>query len=361
MNDTFLERLRDDPIVRILADANPSFMSYVDADYRYQFCNRAYEEFFGKRREDVIGRTVSELWGQKAEELMKQYEISSAGETVTFETDTLVSGRHLVATLVPDVAPDGTVRGTWVFSNEATEVHNARAAVIEAQRMASLGRLVTGLLHELNTPLGVVRGSAKTLLKAYSMKNAERAQRVVADSSEVIEAAVARLSELLERLRSFAAIDEAPVKSCQPSELVDNVLALLSHAIGSDVEVVRSYQPVPGLVAHSAKLSQIFMTLLLNAIDAVDGRGRIEVGCCAHEDRIEVTIADDGRGMSEDQLLTLFEPTFSSGERTKAGFGLWVAQIIAHDHGGEIRVESTLGEGALFTVSLPSTPPPSPR
>ncbi len=149
------------------------------------------------------------------------------------------------------------------------------------------------------------------------MKNAERAQRVVADSSEVIEAAVARLSELLERLRSFAAIDEAPVKSCQPSELVDNVLALLSHAIGSDVEVVRSYQPVPGLVAHSAKLSQIFMTLLLNAIDAVDGRGRIEVGCCAHEDRIEVTIADDGRGMSEDQLLTLFEPTFSSGERTR--------------------------------------------
>ena len=71
MNDTFLERLRDDPIVRILADANPSFMSYVDADYRYQFCNRAYEEFFGKRREDVIGRTVSELWGrQVAEELL---------------------------------------------------------------------------------------------------------------------------------------------------------------------------------------------------------------------------------------------------------------------------------------------------
>ncbi len=359
MNDTFLENLRDDPIVRILADANPSFMAYVDADYRYQFCNRAYEEFFGKRREDVIGCTVSELWGQAAEELLKWFELSFAGETVTFEID--LGGRHFVATLVPDVTQDGTVRGTWVFTNEATEVHNARAAVIEAQRMASLGRLVTGLLHELNTPLGVVRGSAQTLLKAYSMKNAERAQRVVADSSEVIEAAVARLSELLERLRSFAAIDEAPVKSCQPSELVDNVLALLSHAIGSDVEVVRSYQPVPGLVAHSAKLSQIFMTLLLNAIDAVDGRGRIEVGCCAHEDRIEVTIADDGRGMSEDQLLTLFEPTFSSGERTKAGFGLWVAQNIARDHGGEIRVESTLGEGALFTVSLPSTPPPSPR
>ena len=368
-SNAFIDSIRDSSAVRLLADSYPSYLSYVDREYRYCFVNRAYEVVFGAAREQIVGKRVEDVWGADAFATIRlNLDRALAGESFTIEM--AFQARYLATTYVPHTDDDGQVIGVLVFAQDVTELQASRAAAIHTERMASLGRLVSGLLHELNTPLGVIGSNIDLMHRSieqsqdllascdqsdFSDRFARLEHRLsaIAELRTPSQESLARMRTVIEHLRSFAALDEAETQRLDLHEGLDSTLALLEHRL-HDVEVVKRYGELPTVVGRRAALNQVFMSLLMNAVDAIEeSGGTIEVRTDQVNDFVHVEISDTGKGISPAQLETLFEPAFvKSSMRVKAGFSLFVSNNIIQKHGGEIRVESTVGAGSKFTVVL---------
>ncbi|MCA9672697.1 MAG: PAS domain-containing protein [Myxococcales bacterium] len=363
------DALHRDPAVRVLADAMPSFMAYVDSSFRYRLVNRVYRDRLGLDPEEILGKTIDEIWGERANVIRPNLQRAFAGELLTIEF--MFGDVGVINTYVPHRDASGEVVGSWTFTQDVTELQRSRAALIQAEKMASLGRLVAGLLHELNTPVGAVRASAESLGTLAARAEREIAampepavtsglKRCVAALSDIAAVnadAVERIRGLLERLRAFSQVDQAELQVADIHASIDNVVALTQHLRGEHIELVRTYGDLPPITCRPGELNQAFMHLLTNAMVAVGERGRIEIITEQRAGEARVSVRDNGCGIDEQLRTHLFTPTFQGGERVKTGIGLFVTQNIVTRHGGRIELESAPGEGSTFTVVLPIRAP----
>jgi len=250
------------------------------------------------------------------------------------------------------------------------ELKNSQAALVQAEKMASLGRLVAGVAHEINTPLGVLQSNTNTMARAaqkmgeWAAGQAQPAAQPVARLLEVIggsatlaESACERLSAIVSNLRHFARLDEAEFQRAQIQEGLESTVALLRHELGDSIEVVPDYAPLPELDCLPRQLNQLFMNLLLNAIEAIrraGRRGRIRIRTRVQDGAIGVAIEDNGCGIAPEHLDKIFDPGFTTkGVRVGTGLGLPICYQIARAHRGQIQAESRAGEGSRFTLTLP--------
>ncbi len=248
------------------------------------------------------------------------------------------------------------------------ELHTAQAQLIQSEKMAVLGSLVSGLLHEFNTPLGAITGTSD-----ISYRCVDRIRKSVADHPELLEqpkfsqaldilernhdltrTATDRIGQITRSLEGFTNLDGGTLESIDVNEVLEQTLTLLEHEYRGRVEVVRHWGELPSLVSDPRDLSQVFMTLLSNAGEAISELGTVTVTTEFVGENVQIEIQDTGVGMDEETLANLFEPSFSqSGKRVKTGLGLLAALNIAQKKGGGIRVTSEVGEGATFRVWLP--------
>lgn len=253
-----------------------------------------------------------------------------------------------------------------------TELQAAQSELLESKKMAALGGLVAGVVHELNTPLAVIKSNADLAVRAVAairdavadadslddLRDNARVQRALATlGGSAAGEAVERLSRVVERLKSFSRLDQATVAEADINELIDNTLLLMDHDFGDEVDVVRNFGELPRTLAAPVELNQLFVNLLSNAAQAIDGKGTITVTTSADADRIEIRIADDGVGIPADQAERIFDPRFArGGPRVRAGLGLFASSNIVRKHGGTIALHSEPGEGTTVAVSLPVKP-----
>jgi two-component system, NtrC family, sensor kinase len=240
------------------------------------------------------------------------------------------------------------------------EVQAMQAHLINSEKLAALGGLVAGVAHEINSPLGVIRSSSDTALRRVEKVRSSK-DREIPDgldtlhvNLQLIADATRRIETFVARLKSFAGIDRSDYTSFDPLQAIDDALALLEAELRDRVSVDRQYGHVPRIYGYAAEISQVFMNLLRNAAQAIDGEGTITIqtGCEAGE--IRIGVRDSGRGIASDELERLFNPGFNRHEsRVKASLSLFTCVSIVRKHGGEIRVASTPGEGSVFTVVLP--------
>ena len=254
------------------------------------------------------------------------------------------------------------------------DLRSEQAELVHSTRLATLGSLVAGIAHELDTPLGSLRSSHDTLRRAL-----ERLQRILADervdASELDEVrrivravdgvmdagglATDRMVELVGSLRTFGRPDGSERGLVDVREALEETLTLVEHRLGDRIRVETSHGDLPTVEGYPAELNQAFMNLLLNASQAIEGEGRIEIRTSAADGTVEVEIRDTGSGIPEEHLERIFEPGFSTkGSRVGMGLGLLITRQVVDRHGGEIEVESEVGEGTAFTVRLPVRLPP---
>ena len=250
------------------------------------------------------------------------------------------------------------------------ELEETQAQLVQSEKMAALGKLVAGVVHEINTPLAVI--SSSTDVCQRSVGNITAALEANGDLAEVADekfrrsvkalqsgipgqlAAVDRLSRIVGGLKSFACLDEALFRETDLHEAMDNTLMLLERDLADRVDIVKEYGDLPLVACYASELNQVFMNLLLNAVQAIEEKGTITIRTFVAEGRVHVEITDDGIGIPSDRLQRLFEPDFKrKGPRVKAGLGLFTSYQIMQKHRGEIRVASTPGLGSTFTVVLP--------
>lgn len=223
--------------------------------------------------------------------------------------------------------------------------------IAQAERLASLGKLSAGVAHEINNPLGAVL--ALTALTLEDLKPDDPARE---NLEEVLRQAE-RCRNIVRGLLEFARQSEPHVEPLDLNKVVEETLALVARqSMFFNVTVVKDLDPqLPRVMGDRAQLQQVFMNLLLNAVQAMEERGTLTLASRSTSDGfVEVSVTDTGCGIPPDKLGRIFDPFFTTKPSGKGvGLGLSIAYGIVSKHGGDIRVQSEVGKGSTFTVRLP--------
>ncbi len=241
-------------------------------------------------------------------------------------------------------------------------------AAAELHQMASIGRLLTGIVHEINSPLGsifsnneVIRRSLEMLLPLLSNptpESLEKACRIVEtcrDLAAVDRIACERIRGVIRGLKSFSRVDGSEPRKADLNEHLRDTLKLTQAEFRKRISVETDFGELPEVECYPQMLSQVFLNLLINAGQAIEGEGRIYVRTRLEDGTAHISIADTGRGMTPEQKARAFHAGFTTkavGEG--AGLGLSIArEIVEEKHGGSISFESELGKGTTFHVRVP--------
>ena len=253
------------------------------------------------------------------------------------------------------------------------QLRATQARLVQHAKMASLGQLVAGVAHEINTPLGAIVSNNDLFLRAFdrlrkSVDATEIAQYAqvrrdldaVTVLGEVTRIACQRITGIVRSLRTFARLDEAEVKAVDLHDGLESTLVLINHLLKSGISVERRYGALPPVECHPNQINQVFMNLLVNACQAIAGRGTVTIETTPlADDRVQIAISDSGKGISAEILPRIFDPGFTTkGVGVGTGLGLSICYQIVEAHGGDITVASSPGKGATFVVTLPVRPPP---
>jgi two-component system NtrC family sensor kinase len=178
--------------------------------------------------------------------------------------------------------------------------------------------------------------------------------KIIDDSNKVVRSGTERVINIVRRLKSFARLDEAELKTVDIHEGLEDTLILIHHELKHKIKVVKNFGDVPPLSCFPGQLNQVFLNLLINSKQAIKGKGTISIATLAKNNKAHIVIKDNGVGIPKDKLRRIFDPGFTTkGRGVGAGLGLSICYQIIQDHRGEIKVESVLGKGATFTVVLP--------
>jgi two-component system NtrC family sensor kinase len=259
---------------------------------------------------------------------------------------------------------------------ELEKVHKSlketQLQLVQSEKMRSLGQLVSGVAHEINNPLGFVKNNVNYLIQSVpklekiavlasegqlSSQDVKIFKQLLVDmgeiSSENLEG-LTRIENIVLSLRNFSRLDEAETKLADLSEGLGSTLKLIQTTCGTRIKLNQNLTPLPLTLCHPGEINQVFMNLLMNAIQAIPDKGQIDLSAHAEDGLIRISIQDSGVGMSADVLAHLGEPFFTTkpvGEGT--GLGLAISMGIINRHHGKLYFSSKPGEGSLLTIELP--------
>jgi two-component system NtrC family sensor kinase len=282
---------------------------------------------------------------------------------------------------------------TCVFSNRGETAQGIGfmgedSTMQSSYRLSEIGLLTAGLMHEIKNPLGFVHSNLDTLAKyadrcrevfeayaaleeaasespelADALANVRRARErtrfdlVLEDLRPVIDHSVFGSTHMIEIIAAVGSVARGhgavPAKA-SIEDCLERALFLASHEIKERVEIRREFDDLEDVECRAGQICQVFLNLVVNAAHAIEGQGRITLRTRQEGDRIIVEIEDNGCGMSDEVREQIFSPFFSTKEEGRGtGLGLALTIEIVREHGGDLEVESTPGEGSLFRVLLP--------
>jgi signal transduction histidine kinase len=249
---------------------------------------------------------------------------------------------------------------TRALAEASAALDAAQSDLVKAAGAAVLGRLISGLIHELSSPLGVIRTGADlsenaiTKLESLSDPPPKRITDALLGAHRASLAATERLSAILKSLRNVSRLDRDQVGAVDVHEALEDALTLLAPLLRNGIAVRRKLGEIPRIHCQPAELSQVFLHVLLNAVQAIESSGTITIETSCEGNAISVRVMDDGRGIDSAVLELLFLPPFRrTGTEAKAGMGLFLSHQVVERHGGRMLVKSESGRGTSVTIKLP--------
>ncbi len=286
---------------------------------------------------------------------------------------------------------------TAELSTALSELKESQVQLVQAEKMSSLGQLVAGISHEINTPLLYLANNAELISEridlmkefvgkcavAFALDRKAYADRAEYQSKfinllldvktmlreEELEAATEEardlmrdsidglndLTEMAQSLKDFSRLDRAPVSDFDINAGIDKTLLIARNIVKDKAEVHRYFGDIPTIRCSPSKLNQVFLNLISNAAQAIDGRGEIVIRTSMHdEDHVAIGVSDSGCGISEENLAKIRDPFFTTKDvGSGTGLGLSIVEEIVRGHGGVLEIESEEGKGSTFTVILP--------
>ena len=260
-------------------------------------------------------------------------------------------------------------------------------ALMQSEKMASIGQLAAGVAHEINNPMCFISGNLRVLAKYYDqmarfdrlllekwlpaiaqkprediVKSRESLEirHVIEDGTDLIRESLEgaeRVTRIVRDLKVFSRVDAPEQESVQLNSCLDSALNICSNELKYVAVIRKEYEPGPEVICHAGQLNQVFLNLLTNAGQAITPPGEIVLRCWHDDSSVYASVKDSGQGIPESIRDRIFEPFFTTKDVGKGtGLGLSVSSEIIKKHHGEILVESETGRGTTFTVKLPRIP-----
>jgi ligand-binding sensor domain-containing protein/signal transduction histidine kinase len=242
---------------------------------------------------------------------------------------------------------------------------------IQTAKMRSLRLLVAGVAHEINNPIGVISSSSDTFSRtipkiksnlsqmlegeAQDKKDLEKTLSLLEETSCANDVASKRVAKIVANLRTFAGLDEAEWRTADLHEGIDTTISMMELEALCQIKIIKEYGLIPKIYCSPSSLNQVFMCMLRNSCEAIQGEGEIKVETSTEGGNVKITIRDTGKGISPENLGRIFDPGFTT-KSVGVGMGLGMPtcyKIIVDEHGGHIDVASELGKGTTFSISLP--------
>ncbi|MGH1366411.1 MAG: tetratricopeptide repeat protein [Calditrichia bacterium] len=264
-------------------------------------------------------------------------------------------------------------------AEKETEIHRLRyielaemqASLIQSEKLALLGNLVAGIAHEVNNPIGVINSitdvsnrainrieqEVETILSTETTQPTKKLERTIdilkRNNTATLEAG-SRIIDLVGRLKNFVRLDEADLQRIDIHSCLNDTIELLKTQMPEHITIETQYAEIPKLQGYPSQLNQVFMTLLTNAIDAIEDSGSVTISTRVEKEHCIILLADSGKGIPQDKLDTLFDIGFGNNNHTvRMSVGLANVKNVVEKHQGNISVSSVLGEGTTFRIELP--------
>ncbi len=341
---------------------NPVFVLDMDT-LEILDCNTSVEMVYGYKKEEIMARSFLELF-QPEEQDHYQHLIKTT--TVINQARHLdKEGRALFVNIriSPHEYPGEKVY--LVTTSDITQRLETEQQLIQASKMATLGEMATGVAHELNQPLSVIKTASRFFMKKIR-KNEKIKDDIMLTMSEEIDTYVDRATKIINHMRQFGRKSDVTLEKVQVNAILEKALEILGQQLKvRGIELTRDYeQDLPSIMADPDRLEQVFINLLINARDAIDERWQsqphpkdnkaIRLITKSNVDTVTVEVHDTGAGIPEHILARIFEPFFTTkkvGQGT--GLGLSISYGIIQDCNGSIRAVSRIGEGTGFIIKFP--------
>ncbi len=278
------------------------------------------------------------------------------------------------------------------LSHAYRELKASQAQLVQSEKMASLGQMVAGVAHEINTPLGYVKNNVEIvqefIVQLQQMHTSHRELVDVILSPDSNDVAIAeklaelddlqneiqpdllfedmsaifndtgygleQINELVMGLKNFSRLDQAMTDSVSINECINSSLLIAKSTLKNRIEVIKQLGDIPKIACAPSQINQVLLNLFTNASQAIEGEGKILVKTWADDRNVHISVQDTGKGMPPEVVAKIFDPFFTTkpvGEGT--GLGLSISFQIIEQHGGRIRVASEVGRGTRFGISLP--------
>ena len=348
-------------------DSLPVGLYVIDRDYRVQAWNRKRETGMqGVSREEALGRTVFEiLHRQPAETLRREFdEVFRTGRIQTLHMESAASGdtRTFRISKIPMRLTDGGITHVIAIGEDVTEWREAQERFAHAEKLAAIGQLAAGIMHEINNPLATIAACAESLSLRLEDQRREGADppRDGDEFLKIIDNEVHRCKRIVDGLLDFSRPKSVTKASTSINEVIEHTLFLVKHharfkKLRVETTLAENLQRVS---ANREQLVQVFMALLINAVDAMEEQGIITLrtrrGRGAHE-AVVAEVVDQGVGIARSETSKIFEPFYTTKAPGRGtGLGLSICYGIIADHNGRIEVDSTPGAGSTFRILLPA-------
>jgi signal transduction histidine kinase len=246
------------------------------------------------------------------------------------------------------------------------ELQQKESQLIHSEKMASLGQLVAGISHELNNPISFIYANMQILenyineieeLLGNGDKSSPEFNEILSDIKSLIndnKRGSLSVKEIVQNLKSFSRLDQAEWKSAYPVEGIENSLKILKTQIGEKITINKDLTFNPKINCNPGQLNQVFVNIIMNALQALEGQGTIEIKSEKRANRVVITFSDNGTGIEAKFMAKIFDPFFTTKDVNEGtGLGLSISYSIIQDHGGSLSVNSEMGIGTTFTIELP--------
>ena len=412
--------------LKLIIHQTPVAVIEWDTAFKFQSWNPAAEKIFGYQAHEILGHhlryIIPEEYHAYVDDVATQILSQSGGshainENVTkdnrritcewfnapmFNSNGEVCGAVSMTLDISDrkQAETAVIQKSQELEKALQELNQAQLQMVQNEKMATLGNLVAGVAHEVNNPIGFLKGSISNAqeyiqdlfahIECYQENYPNPEEEVIENAEEIdleyltedlpkllnsMEVATERITDISNSLRTFSRADTAEKVACNIHEGIDSTILILKYRLKADnkrpeIEVIKEYGQLPQVKCFLGQLNQVFMNILANAIDALDmtneGKTFAEIKANPHKiiintevstenNTVLISIKDNGMGMPESIRERIFDNLFTTkGVGKGTGLGLAIAkQIVEETHGGKISCNSTLGKGTEFVIELP--------
>jgi two-component system NtrC family sensor kinase len=351
--------------IEAIIDSLPLSLYAIDSDYRVVAWNRNRElGELGIPRVSVLGKNIFKVLTRQRREILEREfsRVFETGEIERIEQETQTAKGETQYWLISKIPmwadSSGQVTHVITVGEEITARVEANRAVARAEKLAAVGRLAAGVVHEINNPLATISACAEAL--EGRMQDGEFAGSAgLEDLREylgLIRSEAFRCKTITNGLLDFSRTRTSEHMTVDLGDVIESAARLLSHQkrMGVDlrIEVADGLFPVSG---DAGQLQQAIIALATNALDAMPENGVLTIASRNQEDCVVVEVTDTGVGIPTDNLPKIFEPFFTTKEVGRGtGLGLAVCYGILTEHGGTLNVQSVVGFGTTFTITLPA-------